>query len=102
MAHGRPADPEAADKLRAIAKEFGTGRNRINHRGCITAIDCFTRRGYAVPILGNTNSTKAMEAIKKILAEADRVYGERWKPPRTIQTDKGSEFANRFRDYLTI
>jgi len=97
---GRPADPEAADKLRATAKEFGTGRNRINYRGCITAIDCFTRRGYAVPILGNINSTKATEAIKKILAEADGVYGQRWKQPRTIQTDKGSEFANRFRNYL--
>ena len=97
---GRPADPEAADKLRAIAKEFGTGRNRIKFRGCITAIDCFTRRGYAVPIEGNLNSSKATDALKKILDEATRVYGERWKPPRTIQTDKGSEFANRFRDYL--
>jgi hypothetical protein len=97
---GKPADPDATKKLQKVDALFGKGKNKIKYRGSIVAIDCFSRRGYAVPIEGNINSDKATAALKKILDESDRVYGDKYKPFRTIQTDKGSEFMNKFRNYL--
>ena len=97
---GKAKDPDADTKLKEVDKLFGKGKNKITYRGAIIAIDCFSRRGYAVPIAGNINSDKAKDAMKEILDEADEVYGDKYKPPRTIQTDKGSEFMNNFRKYL--
>ena len=58
-----------------------------------TAIDGFSRVGYAIPIRGTLNSKKAFEALKKILAEAKKRYGTDVK---RIQTDKGSEFTHQW------
>ena len=42
-------------------------KNKITYQGCITAIDCFSRVGYAIPISGNINSTKAFKALPENL-----------------------------------
>ena len=69
-------------------------RKKLHWQGCITAIDCFSRVGYAVKIKGNLNSKKAFEALKEIIALAKKRYGTHIKK---IQTDKGSEFMKDFR-----
>jgi hypothetical protein len=91
-------DPEADTKLKAVDKLFK--KSKITYRGAIVAVDAFSRRGYVVPIPGNIDSQKSKDAMIKILAEADKIYGDKYKPPRTIQTDKGSEYHNKFREYL--
>ena len=53
-----------------------------------------------MPIEGNINSEKATSALKKILDESQRVYGDKYKPFRSVQTDKGSVFLNKFRNFL--
>ena len=93
---GKPADPDADEKLRKVKKLFG----KVKYRGAIVAIDAFSRRGYAVPIEGNINSEKSTAALKIILEESQRVYGDKYKPFRTVQSDKGSEFLNVFRNFL--
>ena len=69
-------------------------KKKIVYQGCITAIDCFSRVGYAVPIRGNINSKKAFKALQTILALSKKRYGTHVKK---IQTDKGSEFMGTFR-----
>ena len=97
---GKPADPDATKKLRVVDALFGKGNKKIMYRGAIVAIDAFSRRGYAVPIKGNINSEKCTNALKIILEESQRVYGDKYKPFRSVLTDKGSEFLNTFRNYL--
>lgn len=70
----------------------------IKWRGAITAIDCFSRYAYVVPIEGVLNSSKAAEAMQRIIRKAeDRYPGRRI---RRIQTDKGPEFEKEFRKLL--
>ena len=69
-------------------------KKKINWPGCITAIDCFSRVGYAIPIRGNINSKKAFKALQEIRRLAKDRYGTEIKK---IQTDKGSEFMKDFR-----
>ena len=66
-------------------------------QGCITAIDCFSRVGYAVAIPDNLNSKRAWKAMNQIIKAAKDRYGTDVK---RIQTDKGSEFQLHFRDGL--
>eukprot|EP01047_Picozoa_sp_COSAG01_P072823 COSAG01_NODE_11689_length_1878_cov_144.896009_2_plen_483_part_01 len=65
--------------------------------GCITAIDCFSRVGYAYPVPGNINSNEAWKIFKKIRADAEKRYKTKIK---RVQTDKGSEFMKTFRKGL--
>ena len=82
-----------AEKTNQLLEKQG-----IVWQGCITAIDCFSRVGYAIPIRRNINSAKAWSAFKEIQKEAEKRYGTKIKK---IQTDKGSEFMLKFRDGLT-
>ena len=69
-------------------------------RGAIVAIDGFSRFGYAEPIKGNINCEKAENALIKIDKANNREYPDYANQIRIIQTDKGSEFMNNFREYL--
>ena len=86
-------------ELKDQDKEFSTffGKGKAQYRGAITAIDCFSRFAYVVPIAGPVNSSSAKVAMEKIIAEAERRYDRRVS---RIQTDKGSEFMQDFRKYL--
>lgn len=54
----------------------------------LTAIDVFSKVGYAFP-LKNKTSTNVIKALTLAFKKSPR------GPPRTLQTDKGSEFTNR-------
>ena len=71
----------------------------IEYRGCIVAIDVFSKYGYVRKIKGNINSEKAWKEMDSILKEANPKFGK-FGLPRIIQTDKGSKFAKTFRDNL--
>eukprot|EP01046_Picozoa_sp_COSAG06_P004290 COSAG06_NODE_178_length_20949_cov_26.114053_7_plen_587_part_00 len=94
-------DLSAADKkkLKEQDKDFSEffGKGKVQYRGAITAIDCFSRFAYVVPIAGPVNSTTAKAAMEKIIKEAEKRYDRRVS---RIQTDKGSEFMKDFRKYL--
>ena len=72
-------------------------KGKAQHRGAITAIDCFSRFAYVVPIAGAVNSASAKKAMEKIIAAAEKRYDRKVE---RIQTDKGSEFQQDFRKYL--
>ena len=84
-----PAEIKVRNAL--FRKRYGRGKI---YQGCITAIDGFSRVGYAVPIEGNINSKKAWKAFLTIRADAMKRYKTEIKK---IQTDKGSEFEGAFR-----
>ena len=94
-------DLSAAQKkeLKDQDKEFSEffGKVKAQYRGAITAIDCFSRFAYVVPIAGPVNSASAKVAMEKIIKEAEARYDRRIQ---RIQTDKGSEFMQDFRKYL--
>eukprot|EP01050_Picozoa_sp_SAG11_P020620 SAG11_NODE_3509_length_2404_cov_725.840347_3_plen_281_part_00 len=93
----------AVDRQKATEVSKIFSKKKIKYRGCIVAIDVFSKYGYVRKIEGNVNSTKAGEAIESILEEADEKFGDFGKI-RIIQTDKGSEFMGtregQFRPYI--
>ena len=93
----------AEDRQKAVEVSKIFNKKKIKYRGCIVAIDVFSKYGYVRKIEGNVNSTKAGEAIESILEEANEKFGDFGKI-RIIQTDKGSEFMgelpNQFRPYI--
>ena len=59
----------------------------------LTVIDVFSKVAYAVPLLNKT-SKRVIEGFKAVFRKAK-------KTPRTLQTDKGSEFTNsKVRSFL--
>ena len=85
-------------ELKEQEKEFSDFfKGKAQYRGAITAIDCFTRFAYVVPIAGAVNSRSAKVAMEKIIKQAEQRYDRR---VQRIQTDKGSEFMQDFRKYL--
>jgi hypothetical protein len=89
-------DEEMTDAQRKKL-EGKLSKKKIHWQGCITAIDCFSRVGYARAIKGTLNSKKAFAAMQSIIAEAKKRYGTDIKK---VQTDKGSEFMLDFRKGL--
>ena len=88
------ADADDADAKQIAKNEKLLAKKNIVYQGCITAIDCFSRVGYALPIKGNINSKKAFKALQEIIKMARDRYKTEIKK---IQTDKGSEFQLHFR-----
>ena len=88
--------PEDTDREKRVDKLFGANK----FRGAIVAIDGFSQFRYVEPIEGNINSMKAKRALIKIIDKANKEYPDYKNKIRIIQTDKGSEFMNNFRDYL--
>ena len=86
-----------AEKKELKAQETTFKAKKVKYRGAITAIDCFSRYGYVVPIAGPVNSASAKIAMETIIKQAEQRYGRRVE---RIQTDKGSEFMQDFRKYL--
>ena len=114
------ATRELIEEERAWKKK-GFDFKKIRYRGAITAIDVFSRRGYARAIPGNVNSQKAYDVVyedkNSIVKCAEEWVGgklaTKFGRPRAggghyprehrmnrIQTDKGSEFMLNFRDGL--
>lgn len=90
-------DPDVdEDELATQDKLFK--QKKVRYRGAITAVDCFSRYAYVVPIEDAVDSKKATVALKKIIAMAEKQYPE--NKIKRIQTDKGSEFQEMFRKYL--
>lgn len=56
-----------------------------NHKFLLTAIDVFSKKGYAIPIK-NKSANEVLEALKKLFKKA--------RPIIHIQTDEGKEFYN--------
>ena len=93
-------DLSAAKKkeLKEQEKEFSkVFKGKAQYRGAITAIDCFSRFAYVVPIAGPVNSASAKKAMETIIKQAEDRYKRKVE---RIQTDKGSEFMKDFRKYL--
>ena len=81
---------EKRDELKEQEKEFAkVFKGKAQYRGAITAVDCFSRFAYAVPIAGPVNSASAKEAMVAIIQQAEGRYKRKVE---RIQTDKGSEF----------
>ena len=83
--------------------------NKVMYKGAITAVDAFSRRGYARAVKGNINSEKAFDVVysnkRSIVKEAeDWVDAKPHKGNKhlvdKLQTDKGSEFMLNFREGL--
>ena len=105
------ATKELAEEERHWEKEkfdLKSKKNGIHYRGAITAIDVFSRRGYARAVPGNINSEKAFNVVYEDENSIVKCAEEwvRSKPYlgkseiNRIQTDKGSEFMLYFRDGL--
>ena len=90
-------DLSDAEKKELKVQETMFKAKKVKYRGAITAIDCFSRYGYVVPIAGPVNSASAKIAMETIIKQAEQRYGRRVE---RIQTDKGSEFMQDFRKYL--
>ena len=89
---------EKRDELKEQEKEFAkVFKGKAQYRGAITAVDCFSRFAYVVPIAGPVNSASAKEAMVSIIQQAEARYKRKVE---RIQTDKGSEFMKDFRKYL--
>ena len=65
---------------------------KLRYRGCIVAIDCFSRFCYTRPIEGNINSLKAKEAFESIMREANQQYPD--YKLRVLQTDLGRIYVS--------
>ena len=92
-------DPAFKTKEANVFKVFKEKRKN-QYRGCIVAVDAFSRFAVTVPIEGNINATKGLAALKTIIVEMNREFPQQKDKIRIIQTDKGSEFLGVFRDYL--
>ena len=94
-------DPSFKEKEKEVVALFKKRKHPgSGYRGCIVAVDAFSRFAVTVPILGNINAASALDALKEIIKEFNREFPQHRNLIRIIQTDKGSEFLGVFRDYL--
>lgn len=86
------------DLFQADLIEMQAFENENNHnRYMLTVIDVFSKYAWARPIRRKT-SKNVVEAMRDILNSTD---GARFKPPKYLQTDQGTEFYNtEFQDML--
>jgi len=83
----KPLSIGIADLYQADLVDLSSIANYNNsYRYLLTCIDIFTRRAWAIPLRSKSGS-EVTAAFRKILASPNR-------RPRTLQTDKGTEFLN--------
>ena len=78
-------DPAFKTKEAEVFKVFKKKRKN-QYRGCIVAVDAFSRFAVTVPIEGNINATKGLDALKTIIVEMNREFPQQKDKIRIIQT----------------
>ena len=87
------------EKEKIVSKIF-KDKKKDQYRGAIVAVDAFSRFAVTVPIKGNINAARSLEALLIIIKKFSREFPEYKDKVRIVQTDKGSEFMGVFKSHL--